>query len=143
MQLKKLPSIISNNVFNEKGLIETKSGLLVPAYVGSQLGFNVPGRYFLENSFYPKLRQELGVFPLCPFTACGEYLDFSKLSEDMSVREFRAFWEEFNRTIGPVNYQTLFPRSKFLIALFDGSHASDDGLCTEVGIFSTTNKPII
>ena len=61
----------------------------------------------------------------------------------MSVKEFRAFWEKFNRTIGHVNYQTLFPKSKFLIALFDGSHASDDGLCTEVGIFSTTGKPII
>ena len=53
--LNKLPSVIRENKFNEKGLVESKDGLLVPAYVGSDLGFNEAGETFLNEYFYPKL----------------------------------------------------------------------------------------
>lgn len=142
MKLKKLPSIIKNNKFNERGLVEIGSGLLVPAYVGSQLGFNTPGKIFLEERFYPKLR-EVRVLALCPFKACGEFLDFSKINDDMSVKEYRKFWERFNKIVGPVNYETLMPKSKFMIALLDGSHAIDDGLASEVSYFGEKHGHVI
>ncbi len=150
MKLERLPSVIREHEFNTRGLVKiplrisAKVGfkLLVPAYVGSQLGFNTPGLNFLAV-FYPRLQQEAGVLPLCPFKACSEYLDFSKLSDDMPLRQYREFWEEFNQLIGPVNYETLMPCSKFMIALFDGSHAVDDGLSAEVGFYATSHKPII
>lgn len=140
--LEKLPSVIQNNKFDENGFVIHESGLLVPAYVGSQFGFSAQGKKFLDQQFYPELIQR-GVLPLCPFTACTEYLDFSKLNDEMSVREFTSFWDKFNGIIGVVNYETLMPRSKFMIALFDGSHASDDGLCAEVGYFAPKHGPII
>lgn len=80
MKLEKLPNIIANNKFNEKGLVESEEGLLVPAYVASQFGFNTPGKEYLSKFFYPALKADAGVLPLCPFTACDEYLDFSKLN---------------------------------------------------------------
>ena len=121
--LEKLPLVIQNNKFDERGFVIHESGLLVPVYVGSQLGFSVPGKKFLDQEFYPELIKR-GVLPLCPFTACGEYLDFSKLNDEMSVKEATSFWEDFNWIIGNVNYETLMPHSKFMIALFDGSHES-------------------
>jgi hypothetical protein len=78
MPLKNLPSIILETTFNKEGLVVAEEGVLVPAYVASQLGFNVPGRDYLEQ-FYARLRTEAGIFPLCPFKAYGEYLDFSVL----------------------------------------------------------------
>ncbi len=142
MKLEKLPSVIRENKFNARGLMETESGLLVPAYVGSQLGFNTPGQEFLAK-FYARLQQEEGVLPLCPFKACSEYLDFSKLSDDMPLSQYREFWEKFNEVICMVNYETLMPHSRFMIALFDGSHASDDGLCSEVAFFAEHRGPVI
>ncbi len=140
--LGKLPSVIKNNKFDKNGFVIHKSGLLVPAYVGNQLGFSVPGKKFLDQEFYPELIKQ-GVFPLCPFSACAEYLDFSKLNDEMSVKAFTSFWDSFNKIIGEVNYETLMPYSKFMIALFDGSHASDDGLCAEVGYFAQKHGPVI
>ena len=140
--LEKLPSVIRNNKFDDMGFVIHESGLLVPAYVGSQLGFSAPGKKFLDQEFYPELIKRR-VFPLCPFSACGEYLDFSKLNDEMSVREFTSFWDNFNEIIGEVNYETLMPYSKFMIALFDGSHASDDGLCAEVGYFAQKHGSVI
>lgn len=142
MKLSKLPSIIEKTNVNEHGLVETPRGLMVPAYVGSQKGFDTEGRKYLKEYFYPELEKR-SVFPLCPFTACAEYLDFSKLHDDMTVRELNRFWDEFNRIVGPVNYETLMPRSRFMIALFDGSHAADDGLCSEVAHFAFLHGPVI
>jgi hypothetical protein len=105
------------------------------------LGFNVPGRHFLDEFFYPKLK-EVGVLPLCPFAACSEYLDFSKLNDNMSVREFREFWYKFNKLVGLVNYETLMPHAKFMIALEEG-HSLDDGLCAEISYFAVTHGPVI
>ncbi len=141
-KLKKLPSVIRENKFNKEGLVETEFRILVPAYIGSQLGFNTLGKNYLEKTFYPELKRR-GVLPLCPFAACDEYLDFSKLNDEMSAKEFKLFWSRFNDLIGIVNYETLMPRSKFMIALFDGSHASDDGLCAEVGYFAPRHGHII
>ena len=141
MSLKTLPSIIRENKFNDQGLVETNSGLLVPAYVGSGLGFNHPGRVFLNGIFYPKLRKSR-VLELCPFKACGEYLDFSKMSGDMSVMSQLEFWNEFGNIIGKVNYETLMPRAKFMIGLFEG-HAADEGLAAEVAHFANNHGPVI
>lgn len=138
----KLPSVIRENKFNKDGFVETESGILVPAYVGSQFGFSVPGRKYLDEYFYPELKKR-NVLPLCPFAACREYLDLSKLNDDMSVGELKSFWSDFNDLIGRVNYEILMPHSKFMIALLDGSHSCDDGLCGEIGRFTSNHGPVI
>lgn len=135
MGLKKFPSVIEDNEFNEKGLVVTDSGLSVPVYVGSQFGFNEPGKSYLNDFFYPKL-EELGILPLCPFSACEEYLNLSQFKVDMTVQEQTILWNEFNKIIGKVNYETLMPKAKFMIALLDGSHPVDDGLSAEVAYFA-------
>jgi hypothetical protein len=145
MTLDKLPSIIRNTEFDEKGCARTESGPLVPAYVASQLGFSIPGKQQL-NIFYGRLRQEARVLPLCPFTACAEYLDFSKLERLRSMDEVLGFWNDFNKIVGPVNYGVLMPKSMLMIAILDGGHALDDGVCAEIGHYATEykgQKPII
>lgn len=143
MITERLPSIIRNSHFNERGLVVEGTRLLVPAYVGSQKGFSSDdGRKFLDNDFYPNLR-ERGVLPLCPFTACAEYLDLSKLDDDMSYQVHWSFWDAFNRNVGPVNYEILMPHAKFMIALFDGSHSVDDGTSAEVAFFAPHYGPVI
>ncbi|MDP2750661.1 MAG: hypothetical protein Q8O89_07565 [Nanoarchaeota archaeon] len=140
-----LPSVIEKHEF-KKGLIETEKGLMVPAYVASQLGFSFPGKYFLDNYFHPKLI-ELNIFPLCPFTACAEYLNFSIINNDnRTVKKHKQFWDYFNKDIvGPVNYTVLMPRTQMLIAIFDGGHTVDDGVSEEVGVYAKAfhTKPII
>lgn len=83
----------------------------MPAYVGSQFGFNNPGKEYLSKILYPDLKMKAGVLALCPFTACGEYLDLSKLSSEMKVGEEIEIWNRFNKIIGEVNYETLMPHS--------------------------------
>lgn len=131
MKLSKSPSVMEETNWTSDGFVETESGLLVPAYVGSDLGFNHPGRCFLYKEFYPQLRDEAGVFALCPFKACGEYIDLSKLNDDMTVREHKEFWNRFHAILGEVNYQWLIPRSKFTIAILEG-HTVDAGVASEV-----------
>lgn len=140
--LPNLPSALQNFKFDEEGFVDTSAfGRLVPAYVGSPNGFNAQGRRDLTG-FYIQLR-ERKVFPLCPFAACAEYLDFSRLSDDMTLGEYKAFWREFDdNIIGVVNYETLMPKSKFMIAILEGV-PPDEGLCAEVVYYATTNRPII
>ncbi|MEK6760551.1 MAG: hypothetical protein AABX93_01360 [Nanoarchaeota archaeon] len=144
MKLEKLPSVISNNQFDDNGLVISGDKRLVPAYMASQLGFNVPGKRFLEY-FYKRLEEEAGVLPLCPFTSCEEYLDFKKLENCKTLEEYKNFWKGFKSIIGPVNYETLIPKSKMLIAILDGGHSSDDGTSAEIGHYATKyeEKPII
>jgi len=145
MTLDRLPSVIANTRFNAAGLAETKEGLLVPAYVASQLGFSTIGKVQL-NALHDRLREEAGVLPLCPFTACAEYLDFSRLGAAHTIDDVLGFWDEFNRLLGPVNYDELMPRSKFMIAILDGGHAVDDGVATEIGFYAGRyqgEKPIL
>ena len=139
-ELEKLPSVLTENKFNEKGLVETDSGLLVPAYVASELGFNFPGRYFLDNYLYPRLR-EAGVLPLCPFTSCAEYLGIMP-DKDRPLREHEEYWENFVEIIGKVNYETLMPRSKFMIAVMEGDRV-DEGVAAETAYFSQHHGPVI
>ena len=133
MNLKKIPSITKDTKFSRKGLVITESDLLVPAYVASQFGFNEPGREFLER-FYERLRNEVEIFPLCPFKACEEFLDKNNPN-----------WGKFNKIVGKVNYGILIPNSKLLIALLDGSHAIDDGVSAEIGYYAgkMPGNPII
>lgn len=145
MGLKKLPSIIQETEFDERGFARTDAGLLVPAYVASQLGFSASGKEQL-NKFYNRLRDESGVLALCPFTACGEYLDFSRLADSKTIDEVLGFWNEFNKIVGPVNYRELMPRSKLMIAILDGGHALDDGVSAEIGFYAAEykgRKPVV
>lgn len=135
ISLDKLPSIIRNTRFNKKGLAETESGFLVPAYVASEFGFHDLGREILDLIVYPNLR-EAGILPLCPFAACMEYLGpFPTM--DTPLEKVLAFWDGFNSLIGPVNYETLMPPSRFMFAILDGSHSVDDGVAAEVSHFAT------
>lgn len=143
MKLGKLPSIIQKTRFDERGLAKTKGGFLVPAYVASQWGFS--GMEQLQE-FYGRLKKEAKVLPLCPFTACGEYLDFPRLGKCRTIDEVLKFWDEFNRTVGPVNYGELMPRSKFMVAILDGGHDVDDGVAAEIGYYAAKyegQRPII
>lgn len=141
-RLGKLPSVIEKTKFTDNGLVEENDKILVPAYVGSQMGFNAAGKMFL-NEFYSRLK-EVHVFPICPFKACAEFIDFSKLNPKMPVEEYTQFWEKFNSIEGIINYETLMPYAKFMIALFDGGHAADDGVCSEVAYFASARfKPVI
>jgi len=142
MKLKNLPSIIEKNNFNEKGLVIVEQGFLVPVYVGSQQGFSSAEKNYLENNFYPELKKR-GVLPLCPFTACAEYLNLSELNDNTNLKEYTEFWERFNEIIGPVNYEILMPHSKFMIAIFDGGHACDDGLSAEVSYYASNFGSVI
>jgi hypothetical protein len=168
-KLGKYPSVLTENKFDKNGMvdpkwkpwekddkgthtiylpgigeIEVKDQKLVPAYVASELGFNEPGKYFLKEFFYPQL-VNCGVLPLCPFAACNEYLDEKVFDEELSVKENKAIWNKFGNLIGQVNYETLMPQAKFLIAILDGSHHCDDGVSAEIGHFETEykSKPII
>jgi nucleoside 2-deoxyribosyltransferase len=143
MKLERLPSVIAKNKFNEKGLVESEGELLVPVYVASQLGFNTHGKEYLNKFFYPALKADAGVLPLCPFTACDEYLDFTKLSDEMPVKSQKKFWSEFSEIIGEVNYKTLMPKSKFMISILDGGHAVDDGVSAEIGYYAANHGRII
>lgn len=145
MVLERLPSVIQNNEFDEQGFAKTDSGLLVPAYIASQLGFSTPGKEQLI-SFYSRLRIDAGVLPLCPFAACEEHLDFSRLANAKTIDEAMEFWNDFNKVIGRVNYGELMPRSKLMIAILDGGHALDDGVSAEIGFYAAEykgKKPII
>jgi hypothetical protein len=139
MTLDKLPSIIRQTKFNDNGLAVVGSELLVPGYVASQLGFSVLGRDQLAK-FYDRLRVEAKVLPLCPFIACAEYIDFSRLNNLKSINDITNFWEDFNKVLGPVNYGELMPRSKLLIAILDGAHAIDDGTSAEIGFYAGEYK---
>jgi hypothetical protein len=139
MGLGKLPTIIRETDFDKNGFARTKEGLLVPAYVASQLGFNAPGRQYLKE-FYSRLKREAGVLPLCPFAACEEYLTLSGLDSCKTIDQLFGFWEEFNSIIGPVNYETLMPASKLMIAILDGGHALDDGVSAEIGYYAGEYK---
>ncbi|MFC1697962.1 hypothetical protein ACFL1H_06490 [Nanoarchaeota archaeon] len=129
------PSIIKNNKFLKNGLVKIKNELYVPAYCASQLGFNYPGKFFLKKEFYPELRKRK-ILPLCPFDACEEFLKFHDESENISMFEYEKMCDENCKTIGIVNYKTLIPHSKMLIAILDGSHAVDDGVAAEIGDYS-------
>ena len=106
MSLDKLPSIIENSKFNDKGLVETESELLVPAYVASQLAFDDTGKSYLDNVFYPKLKK-VGVLALCPFSAMDEYSYIDNTVTDEKNDE------ENNKIISEI-CKILMSNSKFM-----------------------------
>ncbi|MEM4254460.1 MAG: nucleoside 2-deoxyribosyltransferase [Candidatus Woesearchaeota archaeon] len=145
MGLDKLPSIISKTNWNENGLARTKSGMLVPAYIANQFGFSTSGKELLDK-FYNRLENEAGILPLCPFSACEEFFDKKRLGSLKTIDEQLAFWDEFNRIVGRVNYEVLMPKSKLMIAILDGSHSLDDGVAAEIGFYAAEykgKKPIV
>jgi hypothetical protein len=135
------PSVLRDSKFTKKGLARTESGLLVPAYVGSPSGFYVPGQIFLNEHFYPVLR-ERGILPLCPWTSCAEY-DVPKLTEHASYADHEKAAKAFNSTIDHVNYDLLMPRAKFMIAILDGDREPDVGVVAESVHFSDKHGRVI
>lgn len=139
--LGKLPSVVENTTFTPEGLVESPNGLLVPAYVASGLGFNVPGRHHLDEVIYPKLAEH-GIFPLCPFSACAEFIDPGLFDEGQSVADQKAGWQQFNRdVVGTVNYGLLMPRAKAMVAIMEGS-PTDEGVAAEVAYFASNIGPV-
>lgn len=141
-ELSHFPRMLEKLNFTDDGYVETDNGLLVPAYVASQFGFNSPGREFLEKNLYPKLR-EAGIEPLCPFTACGEYVTEDMLDEELSIHRNKEANSKFAQIACEVNYRILMPKSKIIVAHLDGSHAIDDGLSSEVAYFATMHGPTV
>ena len=133
---------------------ETESGLLmpiegdepvVPAYVASDLGFSHPGRYFLNNEFYPSLREKAGVIAICPFAACAPFFPAKFLGQDdVSEHEKDIELDVFNRMVGIINYDYLMPRTKMLIAIVEG-HGIDEGASAEIAHYANKypDNPII
>ena len=137
--------VLKNVEFSRHGHAITDEGNLVPAYVASQLGFSQSGRKQLDD-FYSRLIKEAKVLPICPFKASGKILDLSQLGEITRVNTLERFWDEFNKSVGRVNYEMLMPISKFMIAILDGGHAVDDGVSAEIGFYASKyqgKRPII
>lgn len=144
------PSILRKLKFSDEGFVEhtdsfdNSKRLLVPAYVASQLGFSNIGMDTLHG-FYSRLF-DVGIQPLCPFTACGEFINTAKLDALNKLDEIVSFWNEFNNLVGEINYGQLMPKSKLMIAILDGGHAVDDGVAAEIGFYAAEykgEKPII
>lgn len=106
----KLPSIIETTHFNKDGLAVTPEGLKVPVYLASGLGFNEPGKYFIEHNIKPHMR-DLGALVLEPFEQCGEFINLAEMFDTaQSVEEYLAKWKHFNEVIVvTVNYKLLIP----------------------------------
>jgi len=133
MRLKKLPSILQKTNFTSDGYVIGKHGLLVPAYVASEEGFrNMLGEHALKE-FYKKLNVYSGIFVLCPFQACAEYLG-KRPGDEEPKSMYDEYWDKFNSLVGVANYELLMPRSKLLIAILEGA-AIDDGVAAEVGYY--------
>jgi len=143
MSLERLPRVITENEFTDDGLIKRKKDnkLLVPAYIASPHGFSCgefsPGS--LLPSFYEALEEKADIFALCPFRSCDEYLNKELIGRWERYQEMIDFWGDFNKNIvGKVNYEVLMPRSKLLIAIFDGNGSDiDSGVAAEVSFFAT------
>ena len=136
-----LPKVISDLKFSQHGLVVTDSGLSVPAYVGSQLGFNAPGREYLK-SLYAKLR-EVSVWPICPFKASDENLSAPLFDGTRTLDDLTVDWGRFNTGIGKTNYEQLMPYCKLMIAVMDGGHAIDDGLSAEIAYFAVKHGLVL
>src|SRR3989338_2233678 len=94
----RLPSSIEKTVFTNDGLAETPSGLRVPVYLASGLGFNAAGRYFLEKDVKPRM-EEAGALVLDPFQQCGEFLDPEIFDPKQTVESQRSRWQKFNQIV--------------------------------------------
>ena len=131
-------SVVEGDSFCENGLVRGKNGLLVPAYVGSTLGYNHPGRMFLSKYFYPAL-SKTGIFPLCPFDSCSEFLDKEKLMGKEAIEGLERDYEEAVRLI---KFEQLMPKSKIMIALLEGANVGRS-LCAEICHFAENIGPVI
>lgn len=154
-----LPSVLTSNEFNEDGLVEAdiiyvagvgaspvkEHKIWVPAYVASPFGFHLGDKSpvkFLKD-FYVELAEKAGVLALCPFAACAEYLDDKVFDETITVKEYKEIWEKFNDLVGPVNYETLMPHAKFMIAICDGGPDVDSGVAAEITHFAKNHGRVI
>lgn len=138
----KLPSVFEKYEFPIPGIVTTKQGPKVPVYVASGLGFNYPGRYFLNSYLHPCLEQ-IGAFVLDPFALCGELLDQRLFDEKRSLGEIKRGWERFNDVVIPtVNYGLAIPRAGLLFAVCEG-YPVDEGMATEIRDAVAKGVPVV
>lgn len=140
----KLPSIIENTVFTKDGLAQTPQGLKVPTYIGSGLGFNEAGRYFLDKEIRPRM-EDAGAFLLEPFESFREVLSLTPelFDEEQSVKSYRTGLSRLNINVaGVINYNLLIPHSKMMIAILEG-YPTDEGLASEIAYAATNFCPVI
>ena len=137
----RLPSSIEDTVFTNDGLVETPSGLRVPVYLASGLGFNAAGRYFLEKDVKPRM-EEAGALVLDPFQQCGEFLDPEIFDPKQTVESQRSRWQKFNQIVGIINYGLLIPRSLIMFAIMEG-YPTDEGVAAEVAYMASNFGQVI
>lgn len=138
----RLPSIIEKTTFNAEGLAETAEGLKVPVYLASGLGFNAPGRYYIDHEIKPRMEQA-GALVFDPFQQCADLLDPDVFNQQQSVEAQLTRWRYFNqKVIGTVNYHLLIPRSKIMFAVMEG-YPTDEGVAAEVAYMATNFGPVI
>lgn len=137
----RLPSVLTQNTF-ERGLIVEQGKYYVPAYVASKSGFNELDKKGLDW-LYEQLKQN-GIFPLCPFQACSEYLNPSVMFDDSrTLQEQKAAWARFNDDVIPaVNYGLLMPISHFVVAVLEGQPI-DEGVASEISHAHSLHLPVI
>lgn len=132
----KLPSFITNNRFNSQGFIESPEGLLIPLYLASGLGFNHPGKQFIQQELKPQLRS-MGYCVIDAFEQCGEFFDSSTRDGGQSVADQLRKWEIFQQKAGIVMFDLLIPRAKVMLAVLEG--APDDGVAAEITYMVSNN----
>lgn len=114
----------------------------MPVYLASGLGFNVPGKHFLETEVKPRM-EKAGALILDPFQQCGELLDTKVFDPKRTVESQLSRWKNFNQEIiGTVNYGLLIPHSKIMFAVMEG-YPTDEGVAAEIVYVSTNFGPVI
>lgn len=129
--LGRLPVELEELEFYKGGVVKkpVNSETRVAIYVAGELGFNWPGRYFLDTELYPKLRAR-GVEVIDPFVVCGKFLPEGIFDGSQIVRERDEKWARFNENVGFINTRVLIPRVAALIILGEGGRL-DDGTAAE------------
>lgn len=82
------------------------------------------------------------MFPLCPFTACAEFLPPGVFDKSRTVAEVMADWDKFHDGIAFVNYGILMRYAHFMFANLDGQ-PPDGGVIAELSLFSSNYGPVI
>ncbi len=138
----RLPSVFEKYDFPAQGIVLTEFGPRVPVYVASGLGFNYPGRHFLDHYIHPTIRNIKG-FALDPFALCGELLDPCLFDGTRLLRDIKKGWERFNDIVIPtVNYGLAIPRAGLLFAVCEG-YPVDEGMSTEIRDAVANNIPVV
>lgn len=143
------PQVIRDNKYLGDGVFLVEGEKKLGIYVASSWGFDVGSMRDLVHEIYPKLN-EIGYLPLCPFVACGEYLQEKEIGHlddelqkmflgsvptvDDSHQTHFDYWNVFDREIvSRVNYGVLMNKMGAFLALLDRYGPSvDEGVAYEM-----------